>query len=207
MLKVKTYSIKGTKLADFALPKEYEVLVNLNLLSQARRVYEDNAHFGLRKAKTRAEVIRTTKKLYKQKGTGGARHGSKRAPIFVGGGAAHGPRPVSRVLSLPKKMRQKALRMAITMMVKAGKVVAVDGVKTLKKTKEAANFIAKVGGELKSKRFAFAGADTGSLKFFRNIGNVNAVRFMDLNAYEVMKNGVLVIDKRVFEKAKKEASK
>ena len=65
---------------------------NLSILSQAVRVYLSNQRTAQAKSQTRAEVNRTTKKVYKQKGTGGARHGSRRAPIYVGGGIAHGPR-------------------------------------------------------------------------------------------------------------------
>src|SRR5579859_4653392 len=146
MLKVENYSAKGTKLTTaLVLPKEWETKSNIALLSQAIRVYGDRAHFGLAKSQTRAEVNRTTKKLYKQKGTGGARHGSRKAPIFVGGGVAHGPRPVSRVLTLPAKMKRKAIGVAITLAVKEGRVVGAD--MDFKKTNEAHNFIEKVFGK------------------------------------------------------------
>ena len=93
MLKTKTYSLKGTKLKETSLPKEFGQKENLPLLAQAVRVYEERSHIGFAKTKTRAEVNRTTKKVYKQKGTGGARHGARSAPIYVGGGTAHGPNP------------------------------------------------------------------------------------------------------------------
>lgn len=202
-MKVKVYSIKGTKLADFTLPKEYAIDVNLNVLAQAKRVYEAAAHVGLRKAKTRSEVNKTKKKLYKQKGTGGARHGSKNAPIFVGGGVAHGPRPLKRVLELPKKMKKLALNMAISLKAKNGEVVLVDGAGKTKKTKEAASFLAKINKDTKATRFAVATAVDDTLKFFRNIKNVEAVNFKNLNAMQVLMGGLLVIDKDVFEKVKK----
>lgn len=201
MLKIKTYSIKGTKLADFTLPKEYEVEVNMNLLAQARRVYESLSHIGLRKTKTRSEVIRTKKKLYKQKGTGGARHGSKNAPIFVGGGVAHGPRPLKRLLELPKNMKKAALNMALTLKVKNGEVIVIDGANKIKKTKEASLFLTKIGSEVKANRFTYvSGGKNESLKFFRNIDKVNSLPFKDMNAYEVLKTGILVIDKESFTK-------
>ena len=67
MLKINTYSIKGTKLADYSLPKEFDIKPNLNLLAQGIRVYEDMSHTGLRKTKTRAEINRTGKKVYNKK--------------------------------------------------------------------------------------------------------------------------------------------
>lgn len=201
MLKVNVYSAKGTKLSDFTLPKRYQVEVNLNLLAQAKRVYEDGAHPGLRKTKTRSEVIRTHKKLYKQKGTGGARHGSKNAPIFVGGGIAHGPRPLRRVLELPKKMKEMALNMAVSFKAKNNEMVLVDGVDKLSKTKEAAIFLSKVSKEVPGARFTFASSkkEVNALKFFRNIESVNALPFANLNAYNVLMGGTLVVDKDAFE--------
>src|SRR3972149_10400244 len=127
MLKVNTYSLKGTKLTPTSLPKAWETAVNLNLLAQAIHVYEDRSHNALAKAQTRAEVERTKKKWYRQKGTGGARHGAKSAPIFVGGGVAHGPRPVKRELTLPKKMARQAFSVALTLKAKEGKVLGLKG--------------------------------------------------------------------------------
>ena len=66
------------------LPKEFDQKLNMPLLAQAVHVYEERSHVGLRNTKTRSEVNRTTKKIYKQKGTGGARHGSRRANLYVG---------------------------------------------------------------------------------------------------------------------------
>jgi len=101
-MKIQNYN-KGAKAGGVILPKEFGIKVNPLLLAQAIYVYEDRAHVGLRKTKTRSEVERTTKKVYRQKGTGGARHGSRRAPIFVGGGVALGPRPLKREVLLNQK--------------------------------------------------------------------------------------------------------
>jgi len=212
MLKIDTYSPKGTKLTPLTLPKEYEAKENLTLLAQAIRVYEDRGHFGLAKAKTRAEVERTKKKWYRQKGTGGARHGAKSAPIFVGGGVAHGPRPVSRELTLPKKMARQAFKVALTLKAKEGKVLGLKGFETLKKTKDMNGLIAKIG---KDQRYVFALSqkNLGAKRFLRNLKNSEAVAFKNLNAFKVYFAGVLVLDKDVFEKekvvktAKKEAKK
>lgn len=206
MLKVSVYSSKGTKLEDFTLPKEFEKEVNLNLLAQASRVYEDLGHFGLRKTKTRSEVNRTKKKVYKQKGTGGARHGSKNAPIFVGGGVAFGPRPISRVLELSQKMRNVAKNMAITLKVKEKEMVLIDGVEKIAKTKEANAVLEKVAKDLNKKKFTFAASEEnrGSIKFFRNLANTESISFRNITALNVLKGGILVVDKAVFNQSKKE---
>ena len=99
MSKVNAFSAKGIKQAEVSLPKQFAEKENLSLLSQAIHIYRDRAHIGLAKTKTRGEVARTTKKWYRQKGTGGARHGARSAPIFVGGGTAHGPKLARRELA------------------------------------------------------------------------------------------------------------
>src|SRR5207248_616028 len=92
-----------------SLPKEiFAETVNKKLLAQAVRVYLANKRQGNASTKTRGEVEGSTRKIYRQKGTGNARHGSIRAPIFVKGGIVHGPRPRDFSLGLSKKMRRKA---------------------------------------------------------------------------------------------------
>jgi len=209
MLKIDTYSPKGTKLTPTTLPKEYEAKENLPLLAQALRVYEDRGHFGLAKAKTRAEVNRTTKKWYRQKGTGGARHGAKSAPIFVGGGVAHGPRPIKRELTLPKKMARQAFSVALTIRVKEGKVWGVKGLEALKKTKDIKGLVEKIG---KKQKFTVALSEKNlpARRYLRNLKNADILPFRSLNAYKVYFAGILVLDKDVFEKekvVKKEAKK
>ena len=98
-MKAQIFSVKGVKTGEESLPKEFSQKVNLALLAQAVHVFEERGHVGLRKTKTRSEINRTTKKIYKQKGTGGARHGSRRANLYVGGGVALGPRPIRRILT------------------------------------------------------------------------------------------------------------
>lgn len=83
------------------------------LLAQAVRVHLANQRAGTQSALTRSEVNRTRRKLYKQKGTGGARHGDRKAPIFVGGGVSFAPKPRDYSLKLSKQMRKKALAEAL----------------------------------------------------------------------------------------------
>jgi large subunit ribosomal protein L4 len=209
MLKVNLYSNKGIKSATtVTLPKEWEEKSNNALLSQAIRVYTDRAHFGLHKTKTRSEINKTTKKLYKQKGTGGARHGARSAPIFVGGAIAHGPRGKSRELTIPTTMKRKAMGIAMTQAVKKGNVIAGDI--SFKKTNETQNFITKVFK--KDQKVTFVVGKTNSIvaRNIRNIKNAKAVNFMDLNAYVVFFGGKIILDKSIFAKEvkkKKEITK
>ena len=208
MNKLTTYSLKGTKLAETSLPKDFAVKENLNLLAQAKRVIEENAHVGLASAKTRTEVNRTTKKWYKQKGTGGARHGARSAPIFVGGGVAHGPRPLRRKLSLNRKMARLAVKVALSLKFKQKEAYVVEGIKLLKKTAEGAVFIKKLvkGESLKVEKFTFIlsreNLKTG--KLLRNLKDVRVVFFETLTVADLVNGRILILDEAVFETGKKE---
>lgn len=207
MAKVDRYSLKGTKMEGVTLPKDFIGEVNLPLLAQARRVYEALMHDGLRKTKTRAEVNRTGKKIYKQKGTGGARHGSRRAPIYVGGGVALGPRPIERQLGLSSKMKAVAKMDAIALKVDSKAVLVLDGVDKVGKTKEASQVFAKLAKITEAKKFTFAFAETNkaSVKYFSNLGNVKTVSYRTINAFQILRGGYLVLDGDIFAKPKAEA--
>ncbi len=209
MLKVNSYSTKGIKLDQYPLPKFLEEKENLSLLAQTIRVYEDRLHSGLAKVKTRAEVRRTKKKLYRQKGTGGARHGSRSAPIFVGGGKAHGPKGIKRTLQLPAKMKKKAVAISVSTKAKEGLVTVVRGLKNLEKTKDADKLVKKILSDAKTKRatLVLAEKNLGVKKFIKNLKNVKIIFFKDLNAYDVFVGGAIIFDKDIFEEKKTEKEK
>ena len=188
--------------SSFKLPKEFVEAGKPVTLAQAIRVYEARSHFGLAKAQTRSEVNRTKKKLYKQKGTGGARHGAKSAPIFVGGGKAHGPRPLERKLKLSQALRKSALGAALWAKLKDGKVFVVSGVSTLKATKEAAAFLKKLDSKAKKFVVALSGANMDKARFVKNVANVEVLPFVNLNAFHVIRGGILVLDRQIFGKEK-----
>jgi len=180
------------KVSNFKLPKEFKVKANPRLLAQAVRIYEERGHIGLRKAQTRAEVNRTGKKLYKQKGTGGARHGSKRAPIFVGGGVAHGPRPIRRILSLSSKLKRLSKLMALS----TTEIIAASGFGTIEKTKEAQEFIKKLPG----KRFLFLLSEKNkkAIEKIKNLANVEVKLFSSANAWDIITGRTLILDRDIF---------
>jgi large subunit ribosomal protein L4 len=204
MIKIETYSSTGRKLAQTTLPKKYETPINAVLLAQALRVYEDRKHKGSSKVKTRGAVVASTRTIYRQKGTGRARHGARSAPIFVGGGVAHGPKGVKRMLSLPKVLAKKALNVSLSLKAKKGRVCVIDGISDLKKTKQAANLLSKISKSNENvagkARFTLALSHDNkeSVLVFRNLADV-------LNAHKVYYGGTLLIDKNVFDdrKAKK----
>lgn len=189
------------RIIDFKLPKEvFGKKPNLNLLAQAIHVYEERAHVGLRKTQTRAEVNRTTKKIYRQKGTGGARHGSRKAPIFVGGGVALGPRPVRRILNLPKSLRDSARIAAFSAKADEGEVKVVGGLAKIIKTGEVSDFLKK--NKIKRATFAILEKSKDAVKFLRNLPNVSTVFYKDVTAFDIWRGGTILIDESVFEKPK-----
>lgn len=210
MVKAPVYTISGTKSGEFALPRDiFEVKPNLNLLAQAIYVYEMRGHVGLRKTQTRSEVNRTTKKIYSQKGTGGARHGSRRAPIYVGGGVALGPRPLKRELTLSRAQKRAARVSAFSLKARDKQIVVVSGISKLEKTKEAADFLKKIAKAVESKSFTFIiSGESKVARFLRNLKNVSVVSFAKANALDIWTGGTLIIDKETFEKkVGKEAKK
>lgn len=200
MLKAQTYSIKGTKMEEFTLPKDFGQKIDLNILAQAVRVYQERDHVGLRNTKTRSEVNRTGKKVYAQKGTGGARHGSRRANLFVGGGVIFGPRPLRRILTLNSKFKNIAKMVALSLKLSEKQIILVSGLNTVKKTSDVSKFIKKISGEVKAKRFNFVYSEgnKGISMFLRNLKDVEYGPFKDVNAYDVFRGGMLVLDKDIF---------
>jgi len=120
-------NMQGEKVDEIELrPEIFEAAVNVPLMHQALVRQLANARLGTHKTKTRSENNRSKSKWYRQKGTGRARHGSRNAPIFVGGGIAHGPRPRSYEKKMPVKMRRAALRSALSVKAAAQQIVVVD---------------------------------------------------------------------------------
>ncbi len=209
MTKINTYSAKGIKGTQITLPKMFSGKENMPLLAQAIKVYEARSHTGSSKTKTRGEVRASKVKIWRQKGTGRARHGAVSAPIFVGGGQAHGPKGVKRELSLPKKMKQKALSLALSLLAKEGRIVGVTNISLLKKTKEAKSLLDKIiEKEAKEKKIkkiliALSKDKKEAERVFRNLPNVNVALFGNLNAHNVYFSDFLVLDKDVVTKKEK----
>src|SRR3989344_4209607 len=126
-LTVPVYEISGKEKGSLSLPKEaFSVDVNKALLAQAVRVYQSNQRQGTASTKTRGEVVGSTRKIYRQKGTGRARHGDIKAPICVHGGVAHGPRVTDFHAHMSQKMRRKALFVALSDKLQTEKIKVVN---------------------------------------------------------------------------------
>ena len=154
---------------------------------------------GNHKIQVRNEVSRTSKKMYKQKGTGGARHGSRRAAQFVGGAKAHGPVVRSHAFDLPKKVRAMALRHALSSKAKDGSLIVVDSV-NLKDAKTAA-LRTQLGAIGITHALVIAGVevDNNFKLAARNIPNVDVLPNAGLNVYDVLRRRTLVLTKDAVE--------
>jgi large subunit ribosomal protein L4 len=154
---------------------------------------------GTHKIKTRNEVARTGKKMYKQKGTGGARHGSRKAAQFVGGAKTHGPVNRSHEIDLPKKVRALALRHALSSKVKSGSLMVIDTMApdTAKTASLRASFD-KIG--LK-KALVIAGPEVNAnLRMAaRNIPHMDVLPNAGLNVYDVLRADTLVLTRAAVE--------
>jgi len=180
--------------------------VNKKLIAQAVRVYLANQRQGTVSTKTRGEVDGSTRKIYRQKGTGRARHGSVRAPIFVKGGIVFGPKPRDFSLDLPKKMKRKALFSSLSAKVIDNEVKVISGFEEIKpKTK---NFVAALQKlELDGKKrsvLLVTGGKAENLK--RSAGNIQGVCVLPanlLNTYEVIKHKHVVLMKEAISEMEK----
>ena len=154
---------------------------------------------GTHKIKTRNEVARTGKKMYKQKGTGGARHGSRKAAQFVGGAKTHGPVNRSHEIDLPKKVRALALRHALSSKVKSGSLMVIDTMAPdSPKTASLRASFDKIG--LK-KALVIAGAevDNNFKLAARNIHGIDVLPDAGLNVYDVLRRETLVLTRSAVE--------
>jgi len=197
MPKTDLLDISGKKVGTINLPPEiFAAEVNPPLMAQAVRVYLANQRKAHPKTKTRAEVNRTKAKWYRQKGTGRARHGSRSAPIFVGGGVAHGPTGEQNYqLKMPKKMKKAALFSALTSKFKEKEILVVKDLEKIEpKTKKMAEFLTKSKIQsTKSKILLVLPKLLENVVLAgRNLENLEIAQATDLNTYQVLASDKLI---------------
>jgi large subunit ribosomal protein L4 len=205
-MKTDIYNAAGKKAGSIELPENvFDVKWNESLMHQVVTSMQDNARTPVAHTKGRGDVRGGGRKPWRQKGTGRARHGSSRSPIWKGGGVTHGPRNEKNYSrTIPAKMRAKALFMALSRKMKDGEIVFVDSFSIEKPStataKKALVALSKNGFEKLNapKRnaalVAFADTKESSVKSFRNLGNVAWAAVRDLNPVVVLKHKVLVIE-------------
>ena len=152
-----------------------------------------------RKARERSDVARTGKKFGRQKGGGTARHGDRKAPIFIGGGKAHGPRVREFDVSLNKKVRALGLKMALSSKAKAGLII-VDNLDVEAKTKALVGQLAKANVGKKVLVIDGEAVNDNFAKAARNIIGVNVLPAIGANVYDILKHDTLVLTRSAVEK-------
>ena len=199
-LSVPVYSLTGRSAGIMVLPKEiFGAKVNNNLLAQAVRVYTTNEKNFTAKTKTRGKVRGSTAKIYKQKGTGRARHGSIRAPIFVGGGIVFGPEPRKVRLELPKKMKKQALISAFSAKMADKEILGLSGlVKATGKTKEVASLMEKI--KVKNALIVTGEKINNVTRGVRNLPKINVLPVAQTNVYEILRHQFILLSKEAVEK-------
>ena len=193
-LSIPVFDLVGKSAGVIEVPVEiFGAKVNQTLIAQAVRVYLTNQRAGNANTKTRGKVSGGGKKPWKQKGTGRARAGSTRSPLWVGGGTTFGPQTHGFTQTLPKKMRLKALSSALSQKLTEEKIIAVKGLETLPaKTSQ----IAKVINSLpkSSKYLVILNEKQPAFKLgSRNLANVSIKSAVDLTTYNLINNTTLIL--------------
>ncbi len=199
-LPVPIFSLAGKSFGEIVLPKEvFGKEVNHKLLAQALRVYLTNQKTHSGNTKTRSEVEGSTRKISRQKGTGRARHGGIRAPIFVGGGIALGPKSRKTILELPKKMKKAALISALSQKAQSSEVLAISDLnKATGKTSQLIQFLNKT-----AKKSALFIADSNlalASRAVKNLPNSAFTSVDQLNVLEILKYQTLIFSREAVDK-------
>ena len=194
-MKLDVIKLDGEKTGDIELDADlFGLEPRADILHRVVRWQRNNAQAGTHKVKTRSETSYSTKKIYRQKGTGGARHGSRNAPIFRGGGIYKGPTPRSHGHELTKKFRKLGLKHALSSKAATGNLVILDEA-SAKDTKTGA--LAKQVKALGWKRVLIIDAtvDENFAVATRNIDTIDVLPTMGANVYDILKSDTLVITK------------
>ncbi len=191
-VKLKTFSLKDKKASDKQYDFNLEEDMNIGLLHQVTKGNRTNARNNTASVKTRSQVSGTGAKPWVQKGTGRARHGSLRSPIFVGGGIAHGPGGRVYKDRTPKKMKQKSLNMSLSNRILENSVFVIDGSGIEKPSTKLASEALKELSISKSFIFVYADDDDFLIKSFRNLKKANVTSVKKLSTFDVISNEVVV---------------
>jgi large subunit ribosomal protein L4 len=207
MVKLPVYDLSGNKVDDYEIdPAAIAPKVNKQLLHDAVVMYLANKRQGSNKTKTRGEVSGSTKKMYRQKGTGNARMGAKRTPVRRGGGHANARQPRSYYYRLPRKAVQAATRMALAAKIGSESVMVIDRLAMeAPKTKALAGAFKALGLEGVSKTLATAAHDKNIYLSGRNIQGLTISPVSDLNALNILRPRKLVLTREAMDWIKSRA--
>ena len=201
-MKVKVQSLDAQSGGDIDLNDEiFGVEPRADVLHRVVTWQLTNRRAPARAARERSDVARTGKKFGRQKGGGTARHADRRAPIFIGGGKAHGPRARIFASSLNKKVRQLGLKMALSSKAQAGQLVVLDNLDVKEgKTKALKAQLGKLGFGKNALIIDGDAVNVGFARASANLGEVNLMPAMGANVYDIMRHDTLVLTRAAVEK-------
>ncbi len=194
-MKLDVINLDGKKAGSVDLGDEiFGLEPRADILHRVVRWQRAGAQAGTHKVKTRSETSYSTKKIYRQKGTGGARHGDKNAPIFRHGGVYKGPTPRSHGHDLTKKFRKLGLKHALSAKAKEGALVILDAAEAEGKTAALAKQVKNLGWK---RALVIDGAEISEnfLRASANIEGLDVLPSMGANVYDILKRDTLVITK------------
>ena len=200
-MKVNVQTLDAGKGGDLELKDEiFGVEPRADILHRVVTWQLTNRRAPARAARERSEVARTGKKYGKQKGGGTARHGDRRAPIFIGGGKAHGPRARVFSSSLNKKVRQLGLRMALSSKAMSGQLIVLDNLDlTEGKTRELREKLVKLGFGKTALVIDGDALNVGFARASSNLGSINLMPAVGANVYDIMRHDTLVLTRAAVE--------
>ena len=194
-MKVKVIKIDGASAGSVELIDDiFGLDPRVDILHRVVRWQRNKAQAGTHKVKTRSETSYSRKKIYRQKGTGGARHGDRNAPIFRKGGVYKGPTPRSHAHDLPKKVRTLGLKYALSAKAKEGALVILDKATASGKTSELAKQVKELGWK---RALVIDGTEINDefAQAARNIEGLDILPTIGANVYDILKRDTLVLTK------------
>ena len=194
-MKLKVIKINGASAGSVELGEDiFGLDPRVDILHRVVRWQRNKAQAGTHKVKTRSETSYSRKKIYRQKGTGGARHGDRNAPIFRKGGVYKGPTPRSHGHDLPKKVRTLGLKHALSAKAKEGALVILDKAIANGKTAELAKQVKELGWK---RALVIDGAEVNNdfAQAARNIEGLDILPTIGANVYDILKRDTLVLTK------------
>ncbi len=196
MPKVNVYNMLGEQVEEIELNDEvFGIEVNQHVVYEVVKNQLANKRQGTQSTKTRAEVRGGGAKPWRQKGTGRARHGSRRSPIWVGGGVTFAPKPRDYSYSVPKKVKRLAMKSALTSKVENQEIIVVDELKfDAPKTKDMIKTLENLNADKKA-LIVTVDSNLNIIRSASNIPNVQTTVVNNLNVYDILKYNSLIITK------------
>ncbi|MEK6715138.1 MAG: 50S ribosomal protein L4 [Candidatus Omnitrophota bacterium] len=211
--KLPVYNLEGKQIEEMKLEKTvFDGEINKKVLYQAIVSYQANMHSGNAATKTRGEVSGGGKKPWRQKGTGRARAGSTRSPLWKHGGVVFGPHPRERGYSLPSRIKLLALKSSLNAKLNKENILLIDDFSPSRyKTKEIAQILMKLpnlndGAKLKERTLGILSVAEEILRCMRNIYNLEIVRPSDVTAYDILKAKKIILSKNSIKEIAKRIS-